>query len=180
MTMKSPSSEPSKQEKHTFSVLVENRFGVLSRVAGLFSTRGYNIDSLVVSPTENKNYSRMTVVTHGDDAILEQIQKQLNKLVEVVQVTDLTGSGFVSRELMLLKVRCAENRSEIIQIAGVFKANIVNVQKDSLVIEVTGSTEKLDAFEALMTSYGIIELARTGKVALSRSTLPTELEDDNL
>ena len=118
----------------------------------------------------------MTVVTHGDDAILEQIQKQLNKLVEVVQVTDLTGSGFVSRELMLLKVRCAENRSEIIQIAGVFKANIVNVQKDSLVIEVTGSTEKLDAFEALMTSYGIIELARTGKVALSRSTLPTELE----
>ena len=178
MTMKSPSSEPNKQEKHTFSVLVENRFGVLSRVAGLFSTRGYNIDSLVVSPTENKNYSRMTVVTHGDDAILEQIQKQLNKLVEVVQVTDLTGSGFVSRELMLLKVRCAENRSEIIQIAGVFKANIVNVQKDSLVIEVTGSTEKLDAFEALMTSYGIIELARTGKVALSRSTRPTELEEE--
>ena len=164
--------------RHTFSVLVEDKFGVLSRVAGLFSGRGYNIDRLVVSPTENKNYSRMTVVTHGDDAILEQIQKQLNKLVEVVQVTDLTGSGFVSRELMLLKVRCAENRSEIIQIAGVFKANIVNVQKDSLVIEVTGSTEKLDAFEALMTSYGIIELARTGKVALSRSTLPTELEEE--
>ena len=163
-------------EKHTFSVLVENRFGVLSRVAGLFSTRGYNIDSLVVSPTENKNYSRMTVVTHGDDAILEQIRKQLNKLVEVVQVTDLTGSGFISRELMLLKVNTTgENRSEIIQIAGVFKANIVNVQKDSLVIEVTGSSEKLDAFEQLMTTYGIIELARTGKVALSRSSVPTEL-----
>ena len=158
-------------------MLVENRFGVLSRVAGLFSTRGYNIDSLVVSPTENKQFSRMTVVTHGDDAILEQIQKQLNKLVEVVQVTDLTGSGFISRELMLLKVRCGDsNRSEIIQIAGVFKANVVNVQKDSLVIEVTGASEKLDAFEELMTSYGIIELARTGKVALSRSTLPTELE----
>ena len=177
MTTKSPSSEPNKQERHTFSVLVENRFGVLSRVAGLFSTRGYNIDSLVVSPTENKQFSRMTVVTHGDDAILEQIQKQLNKLVEVVQVTDLTGSGFISRELMLLKVRCGDsNRSEIIQIAGVFKANVVNVQKDSLVIEVTGASEKLDAFEELMTSYGIIELARTGKVALSRSTLPTELE----
>ncbi len=168
----------SENEKHTFSVLVENRFGVLSRIAGLFSTRGYNIDSLVVSPTENKNYSRMTVVTHGDENILEQIRKQLNKLVEVVQVTDLTGSGFISRELMLLKVRTTEsNRSEIIQIAGVFKANIVNVQKDSLVIEVTGSSPKLDAFEQLMTTYGIIELARTGKVALSRSSVPTELDE---
>ena len=167
-------------DKHTFSVLVENRFGVLSRVAGLFSTRGYNIDSLVVSPTENKNYSRMTVVTHGDDAILEQIRKQLNKLVEVVQVTDLTGSGFISRELMLLKVSATEhNRGEIIQIAGVFKANIVNVQKDSLVIEVTGASPKLDAFEELMTTYGIIELARTGKVALSRSSVPTELDDSD-
>lgn len=167
-------------QKHTFSVLVENRFGVLSRVAGLFSTRGYNIDSLVVSPTENKNYSRMTVVTHGEDAVLEQIRKQLNKLVEVVQVTDLTGSGFISRELMLLKVNATEhNRGEIIQIAGVFKANIVNVQKDSLVIEVTGASEKLDAFEELMTTYGIIELARTGKVALSRSSVPTELDDSD-
>jgi len=163
-------------QKHTFSVLVENRFGVLSRVAGLFSGRGYNIDSLVVSPTENRNYSRMTVVTHGDNSILEQIEKQLNKLVEVVQVTDLTGSGFISRELMLLKVKAAEHtRSEVIQIASVFKASIVNVQKDSLVIEVTGATEKLDAFEELMASYGIIELARTGKVALSRSSVPTEL-----
>lgn len=165
-------------QKHTFSVLVENKFGVLSRIAGLFSTRGYNIDSLVVSPTENKNYSRMTVVTHGDDNILEQIRKQLNKLVEVVQVTDLTGSGFISRELMLLKVRAEESRrSEIIQIADVFKGNIVNVRNDSLVIEVTGASEKLDAFEELMTSYGIIELARTGKVALSRSSLPTELDN---
>lgn len=165
-------------QKHTFTVLVENRFGVLARVAGLFSGRGYNIDSLVVSPTENKNFSRMTVVTHGDSAIIEQIEKQLNKLVEVVQVTDLTGSGFISRELMLLKVKAeASNRSEIIQIAGVFKASIVNVQKDSLIIEVTGATEKLDAFEDLMNTYGITELARTGKVALSRSSTPTELSD---
>lgn len=163
-------------QKHTFSVLVENRFGVLARVAGLFSGRGYNIDSLVVSPTENKNYSRMTVVTHGDDAILEQIQKQLNKLVEVVQVTDLTGSGYVSRELMLLKIQASDaaTRSEIIQITGVFKGSIVNVQKDSVIIEVTGSSEKLNAFEELMTGYGIIELARTGKVALSRSSESTE------
>lgn len=163
-------------EKHTFSVLVENRFGVLARVAGLFSGRGYNIDSLVVSPTENRNYSRMTVVTHGDDVILEQIRKQLNKLVEVVQVTDLTDSGFISRELMLLKVKADERtRGEIIQMASVFKASIVNVQRDSLVIEVTGATEKLDAFENLMNTYGIIELARTGKVALARSSVPTEL-----
>ncbi|MBQ7177841.1 MAG: acetolactate synthase small subunit, partial [Victivallales bacterium] len=145
--------------KHTFSVLVENRFGVLARVAGLFSGRGYNIDSLVVSPTENKNFSRMTVVTHGDSAILEQIQKQLSKLVEVVQVTDLTGSGYVSRELMLLKVKATENtRSEVIQITGVFKGNVVNVQKESLIVEITGSSEKLDAFEELMSGYGIIEL----------------------
>lgn len=165
-------------QKHTFSVLVENRFGVLARVSGLFSTRGYNIDSLVVSPTENKNYSRMTVVTHGDDAILEQIQKQLNKLVEVVQVTSLDDAECISRELMLLKVKAAEQkRSEIIQIAGVFKGNIVNVRNDSLVIELTGSTEKLDAFEELMKVYGIIELARTGKVALSRTSTTTELGD---
>ncbi|MBR6374455.1 MAG: acetolactate synthase small subunit [Victivallales bacterium] len=161
--------------KHTFSVLVENRFGVLARVAGLFSGRGYNIDSLVVSPTENKNFSRMTVVTHGDSAILEQIQKQLSKLVEVVQVTDLTGSGYVSRELMLLKVKATENtRSEVIQITGVFKGNVVNVQKESLIVEITGSSEKLDAFEELMSGYGIIELARTGKVALSRVSETTE------
>ena len=161
--------------KHTFSVLVENRFGVLARVAGLFSGRGYNIDSLVVSPTENKNFSRMTVVTHGDSAILEQIQKQLSKLVEVVQVTDLTGSGYVSRELMLLKVKATEkSRSEVIQITGVFKGNVVNVQKESLIVEITGSSEKLDAFEELMSGYGIIELARTGKVALSRASEATE------
>jgi len=163
--------------KHTFSVLVENRFGVLSRIAGLFSTRGYNIDSLVVSPTENKNYSRMTIVTHGDDAILEQIQKQLNKLVDVVQVTDLTEKDSVSRELMLLKVKADDSsRSAIIEITGVFKASIVNVRKDSMVIEVTGDSDKLDAFVDLMTAYGIIELARTGKVALARSSSTTEMD----
>ena len=165
--------------KHTFSVLVENRFGVLSRVAGLFSGRGYNIDSLVVSPTENKNYSRMTVVTHGDNAILEQIQKQLSKLVEVVQVTDLTDSQFISRELMLLKVKASpKSRGEIIQIAGVFKASVVHVNPKSMVIEVTGDTEKLDAFETIMSTYGIVELARTGKVALSRFSESTELGVD--
>lgn len=163
-------------QRHTFSVLVENRFGVLARVAGLFSGRGYNIESLVVSPTENRNYSRMTIVTEGNDAVIEQIRKQLNKLVEVEHVTDLTGSGFISRELMLLKVKSDNaTRGELIQIASVFHASIVNVQEDSMIIEATGSTEKLDSFEKLMTTYGIIELARSGKVALSKDSQPTDL-----
>jgi acetolactate synthase-1/3 small subunit len=163
----------------TFSVLVENKFGVLTRVAGLFSGRGFNIDSLTVSPTQNDNYSRMTIVTHGDAAIMEQIEKQLNKLVEVVKVTRLTQGGFVSRELMLLKVRATDRRSEIIQIAGVFKAQIVDVQLESLTIQATGSTEKLNALVELMRAFGIIELARTGSVALLRSSLTTEnLETD--
>ena len=167
---------PPTSQKHTFSVLVENRFGVLARVAGLFSGRGYNIDSLVVSPTENGNYSRMTIVTNGDAAVIEQIHKQLDKLVEVEQVTDLTGSEFVSRELMLLKVRAnAAQRGDLIQCASVFHASIVNVQPDSLIMEVTGDSEKLDSFVNLMTTYGIIELARSGKVALDRSSLPTDL-----
>ncbi len=169
------SSETSSVNRHTYSVLVENRFGVLARIAGLFSGRGFNIDSLTVSPTHNCNLSRMTVVTHGDNAILEQVEKQLSKLVEVVKVTDLTGSGFVSRELMLIKVHaCSDKRNEIIQVASVFKANVVNVMTDSLVIQVTGETEKLDAFLVLMSDYGIIEMARTGKVALARTTEPTE------
>ncbi len=160
---------------HTISVLVQNRFGVLARIAGLFSGRGFNIDSLNVSPTHDESLSRMTIVTHGDDAVLEQIEKQLMKLVEVVKVTDLTGSGFVSRELMLVKVRTDEDaRGGVIQIANIFKANVVNVEHDSLIIEVTGPTAKLDAFVALMQKYGIVELARTGRVALVRSSAPTE------
>jgi acetolactate synthase-1/3 small subunit len=161
--------------KHTISVLVQNRFGVLARIAGLFSGRGFNIDTLNVSPTQDESLSRMTIVTHGDDAVLEQIEKQLNKLIEVVKVTDLTGSGFVSRELMLIKVRTAGGtRNDVIQFASIFKANVVNVEHETLVIEVTGPTAKLDAFVGLMTPYGIVELARTGRVALVRSSEPTE------
>ena len=162
--------------KHTISVLVQNRFGVLARIAGLFSGRGFNIDSLTVSPTQDEAFSRMTIVTHGDDRVLEQIEKQLNKLVEVIKVTDLTGSGFVSRELMLLKVSATgSTRNEIIQIAGVFKADVVHVEHESLIIQVIGPTEKIDAFVDLMTPFGIIELARTGRVALARSSEPTEM-----
>lgn len=165
-------------KRHTISVLVENKFGVLARIAGLFSGRGFNIDSLNVSPTHDESLSRMTILTHGDDDVLEQIEKQLNRLVEVVKVTDLTGSGFVSRELMLIKVKTnGSNRGEIIQMANVFKANVVNVAHDSLVIEVTGPIEKCDAFVGLMANFGIVELARTGRVALARSSQPTEMID---
>ncbi len=161
--------------RHTISVLVENKFGVLARIAGLFSGRGYNIESLTVGPTHDQTMSKMTIVTSGDDNILEQIEKQLNKLVDVLQVTDLTGSGFAARELMLIKVKAAPGkRGEIIQIAGVFKANVIHMHQNSLILEFTGRSEKIDAFIQLMEPYGIIELARTGRVALARSGEPTE------
>jgi acetolactate synthase-1/3 small subunit len=161
--------------RHTISVLVENKFGVLARIAGLFSGRGYNIDSLTVGPTHDQTLSKMTICTSGDDAILEQIDKQLNKLVDVVKVTDLTGSGFVARELMLLKVKTdSKTRGEIMQIANIFGAKIVHVHHEAVIMEVTGKSEKLDACIELMEKFGIIELARTGKVAFARSPLPTE------
>ncbi len=170
-----PEPEPEPIQSATFSVLVENRFGVLARVAGLFSGRGYNIDSLTVSPTHDPHFSRMTIVTHGDAAILEQIEKQLTKLVDVVKVTNLHGDGYVARELMLIKVRAdGHERNEILQVADVFKANIVNITPDSMVIQVTGKQEKLDAFVELMKTFGIVELARTGQVALTRNSGTTE------
>lgn len=161
--------------KHTISVLVENRFGALARIAGLFSGRGFNIDSLTVSPTQDETMSKMTIVTRGDDAVLEQIDKQLNKLVDVVKVTDLTGSGLVARELMLLKVKAErENRAEILEIVSIFNAKVVHVHHHALTLEITGKSEKLDAFTELMEPHGIIELARTGKVAFARSEKATE------
>ena len=164
--------------RHTISVLVENKFGVLARIAGLFSGRGYNIESLTVGPTHDQSVSKMTIVTSGDDTVLEQIEKQLNKLVDVLKVTDLTGSGFDARELMLLKVKARpEKRSEILQIANIFKANIVHLHSCALIVEITGRSEKIDAFISLMAPFGIIELARTGTVALARSAEPTEMLD---
>jgi len=161
--------------RHTISVLVENKFGVLARIAGLFSGRGFNIESLTVGPTQDQKFSKMTIVTSGDDAVLEQIDKQLNKLVNVVQVTDLTGSGFVARELMLIKVSTtAATRNDVIQVANIFKANVIHVEHDCLIVEVIGRSEKLDAFIELMSKFGIIELARTGKLALARSSEATE------
>ena len=158
----------------TFSVLVENRFGVLARIAGLFCGRGYNIDSLTVSSTQDTEYSRMTIVTHGDAVILEQIEKQLNKLIEVVRVTRLDAGDFVVRELELLKVKAEDDatRRELMQLCATYGAHVIDVQDDSVIIQLTDLPEKIDEFMTLVRSFGLIELARTGSVALKRSTSP--------
>ncbi|MCU0772326.1 MAG: acetolactate synthase small subunit [Verrucomicrobia bacterium] len=156
--------------RHTISVLVENKFGVLTRVAGLFSGRGYNIDTLNVAPTEDPTASRMTIVTRGDDATLEQIIKQLNKLPEALEVTDFREGEFVDRELVLVKVGVdSKTRADVMQITDIFRAKIVDVQSKSLTVEITGTEDKVTKFLDLMRSYGIRELTRTGKVALARN-----------
>jgi acetolactate synthase-1/3 small subunit len=156
--------------RHTISVLVENKFGVLTRVAGLFSGRGYNIDTLNVAPTEDSTASRMTIVTRGDDATLEQIIKQLNKLPDVLTVTDFREGEFVDRELVLVKVGVdSKTRADVMQITDIFRAKIVDVQPKSLTVEITGTEDKVSKFLDLMRAYGIRELTRTGKVALARN-----------
>ncbi|HXG46224.1 MAG TPA: acetolactate synthase small subunit [Methylomirabilota bacterium] len=155
--------------RHTISVLVENKFGVLTRVAGLFSGRGYNIDSLNVGPTEKPDVSRMTIVTRGDDATVEQIVKQLNKLVDVLEVHDFRDGEYVDRELVLVKVKVdSSTRAEVMQITDIFRGKIVDVQPTSLTVEITGDESKVEKYLQLMTSFGVIELTRTGKVALPR------------
>lgn len=155
--------------RRVLSLLVDNTAGVLSRIAGLFSRRGYNIDSLTVGETADQRYSRMTVVVNGDDQILDQITKQLAKLVDVVDIKQLSEKESVSRELILVKVRAdAENRQAIIAVADIFRAKIVDVGIDSLIIELTGNQSKLDAFIELLSGYEILELARTGITGLSR------------
>jgi acetolactate synthase I/III small subunit len=155
--------------RHTISVLVENKFGVLTRVAGLFSGRGYNIDSLNVAPTHHANTSRMTIVTRGDDATLDQIVKQLSKLINVLEVHDFRQSEFIDRELVLVRVAVnAKARAEIMQMTDIFRAKIVDVQAKSLTIEITGDDSKIDKFLGLMNAFGVLELSRTGKIALAR------------
>ena len=155
--------------RHTISVLVENKFGVLTRVAGLFSGRGFNIDSLNVAPTQDPSVSRMSIVTRGDDATLEQIVKQLNKLVDVLKVIDFRDGEYIDRELILVKVGVeSKTRAEVMQICDIFRSKIVDVQAKSLTIEITGSEEKIEKFLDLMQAYGIMDLTRTGKVALPR------------
>lgn len=156
-------------KKRVLSLLVDNTSGVLSRVAGLFSRRGYNIDSLTVGETADPRYSRMTVVARGDEQILDQIVKQLAKLIDVVDIKVLEEESSVNRELVLVKVRAdASDRQSIIAIANVFRGSIIDVGKDSLIIELTGQQSKLDAFVELLRGYEILELARTGITGLSR------------
>nr|WP_320116372.1 acetolactate synthase small subunit [uncultured Desulfuromonas sp.] len=155
--------------KHTISVLVENEFGVLPRVAGLFSGRGFNIDSLSVAPTIDESISRMTIVTSGDERILEQITKQLNKLIDVIKVIDFTDQDFVEREMLLVKVTAeAETRAEVLRIADIFRANVVDVTPRSYSLEATGTPQKINALIELLRPLGLKELVRSGPVVLGR------------
>ena len=155
--------------RHILSVLMENESGAMSRVVGLFSARGYNIDSLSVSATEDKTLSRMTIVTHGDDVVIEQITKQLNKLIEVVKVVDLNDSRFVERELMLVKVRAVgKDRDEILRLADIYRGHVVDVTDKSYTVEVTGTTDKLDSFLETVGKSLILETVRTGAAGIGR------------
>ena len=157
--------------KHTLSVLVEDESGALSRISGLFARRGFNIESLAVGPAENRGVSRLTMVVEGDDRTLEQMTKQLDKLVNVLGVIDLSTIPAVERELMLLKVAApARQRSEILELVQVFRAKVVDVADDALTLEVVGDPGKLVALEQVMEPYGILEIARTGRVALERAS----------
>lgn len=156
-------------EKHVLSVLVKNSSGVLARVSGLFSRRGFNIDSLTVGRTENENISRMTIALMGDDDVLEQFTKQLNKLEDVLRVTELNPENSVNRELVLIKVNCsAENRANINEVVKIFRSKIIDVSKETLTIELTGDESKINALINLLDEYGIKELVRTGVSALER------------
>ena len=155
--------------KKTISVLVENHFGVLTHVSGLFSARGFNIDSLAVGETEDPTISRMTIVVDGDEKTLEQVKKQLNRLIDVIKVIDLTGEDFIDRELVLVRVAIdAKNRSEILQIIDTFQAKMVDVKKDSAVIEFAGNQSKIKSFMEILKPFGIIGVVRTGRIAMGR------------
>jgi len=155
---------------HIISVTVENRFGVLARIAGLFSARGFNIDSLCVGETEDPTISRMTIVVRGDEKVLEQIYKQLNKLIDVIKVQDLTGEEFIERELLLVKVSASNltHRQEVMQLVSILRAKIVDVGKKTLTIELVGGSAKTRAMLDLLKGFGIKEVIRTGKIAISR------------
>jgi acetolactate synthase-1/3 small subunit len=154
---------------HILSVLVENKFGVLSRISGLFSRRGYNIYSLAVSPTEDPRYSRMTVVVDGDSAPIEQVTKQLNKLIPVIRITELSEEQAVERELMLVTVKAdGAFRSQVTELASIFEAKILDVGYEAMTLMVAGAPEKLDAMTELLAPYDIVELQRTGRIALAK------------
>jgi len=157
------------ESAHCISLLVSNKPGVLVRISLVFSRRGYNIDSLVVSPTLDGEFSRMNIVAHGNPDILIQIIRQLEKLVDVVQAKDHTGESIVERELSLFKVKTSgDNRTELLQIASHFKASTLDMTEKAMILQVTGSSEKIDAIRTLLTKFGIIEFIRTGKVIMAR------------
>lgn len=165
--------------KHTLSVLVENHAGVLSRVAGLFSRRGFNIDSLAVGVTENPDVSRMTIVVDGDEYIVEQVSKQLNKLIDIIKIKQLDRDDSVSRELALIKVNAtAATRAEIIQIVEVFRAKIVDLSKQTLTIEISGAVDKVEALEDMLKQFGIKEIVRTGTIAIERGSKFIDAKSD--
>ena len=159
-------SEP---RKHTIAILVENKFGVLSRVAGLFSARGYNIESLSVGETLDPTASRMTIVVRGDEFVIEQVMKQLHKLIDVIKVSDLTDEGHVERELVLIRVNAEpQHRAEVLRTADIFRAKVIDVTPQSFTLEATGDEGKLEALIELLRPMGIQEIVRTGKVAIAR------------
>ena len=155
--------------RHIITAVVENKSGVLAHIAGLFSSRGYNIDSLAVGETDNPNLSRMTIVTHGDDAIIEQIRKQLEKVIDIIKVQDLTDEAHVERDLVLIKVNAPSGkRGEIIEVVDIFRGKIVDVGATELVVEVSGTEDKVEAIMDLLRPYGIKEIVRSGSIALPR------------
>jgi len=161
--------------KHTISVLVENKFGVLARVAGLFSAKGYNIESLSVGETTDPEVSRMTIIVSGDDMIVEQIIKQLRRLIDIIKVSDLTDRAYIEREMVLLKVNAEPaSRSELLNIVDIFRGKIVDVSLKEFTVELTGEEGKINAFITMLTPFGIKEIARTGKVAMLRGLQPNQ------
>ena len=156
--------------RHIISLLMENEAGALSRVVGLFSARGYNIDALSVAPTEDATLSRLTIVTHGDDDVIEQITKQLNKLIEVVKVTDLNNSRFVERELMLIKIRATagKEREELCRLVEIYRGSVVDISTKTCTVELTGTSGKLDSYMENLPKDSILETVRTGATGLGR------------
>jgi acetolactate synthase I/III small subunit len=158
--------------RHVLSAYVQNQPGVLAHISGMFASRGFNIDSLAVGETEHHEFSRITFVVHGDDAVVDQIRKQLDKIIYVVRVEDISAENFVERDLLLIKVKCpAEKRAEIALLVESFRGRIVDIQVDNVIIETSGTEGKVEAFIELMRPYGIAELARTGRIALVRSPI---------
>ena len=161
--------------RYVIMALVQNRPGVLAHVAGMFSARGFNIDSLVVGRTEDPKVSRMTIVAIGDDSVLEQIRKQLEKIITVVKVRDFQEADYIERDLMLIRIHApAEKRADVVELVNLFRGRVVDVARKNLVVEMSGPEEKLEAFIDLVRPYGISELARTGVIAMKRGRQPSE------